>query len=85
MVAIMSGLCEVSLVLKTICTRQPERQLLWSSYNHYPILMVTTTMWGNHLLALKAWKFLTATLKWIVKTPFQMFWGFSVYCGVRWT
>ena len=24
------------LALETNCTRQPERQLLWSSYNHYP-------------------------------------------------
>ena len=31
------------------------------------LLIVTTTMWGNHLLALKTWKFLTATLKCICK------------------
>ena len=28
--------CGFILVLETNCTRQPERQLLWSFYNHYP-------------------------------------------------
>ena len=56
------------LVTETNCTKQPERQLLCSSLKPLShCMIVTTNTWGNHLLALKAWKFLTATLKCICK------------------
>ena len=42
------------LVLETTCTRQPERQLLWSSYTTTILLIVTTTHEGTTcMLALK--------------------------------
>ena len=63
---IMRGLY---LALQTSCIRQPERQLPSSSYNHNTQTTLTTSV-REHLLALRSWKFLTATLKYICNDSF---------------
>ena len=72
----MRGLLQV---LKTNCIRQPQRKLPTLSFNHYTLTTLEHP-WGIHLLAIRAWKLLTATLKCIVIT-LQMFWGLTVHCG----
>ena len=72
----MRGLLQV---LKTNCIRQPQRKLPTLSFNHYTLTTLEHP-WGIHLLAIRAWKLLTATLKCIVMT-LQMFWGLTVHCG----
>ena len=65
------------LVLETNCTRQPDRQLLWSSCNHYPTD-------SNHYHVreppgcIKNMKvpYCNFEVHLHVKTPLQMFWGF---------
>ena len=55
---------------KTNWIRQPMRQLLSSSSNHNTLTIHWQSSWGNHLLALKTWKLLTATLNCICNDSF---------------
>ena len=58
--------------------------VLWSSYNHYPTD-------SNHYhvreppACIENESSLLQLGSAFVKTPFQIFWGFSVCCGIRWT
>ena len=84
LVAIMSGLiCEVFFFgIRDLIALGNQRGScsIWSSYNHYPTDSKPLPCEGT------TWKFLTETLKCICKDSlFQIFWGFSVCCGVRWT